>query len=101
MLILRKTVVITGGSSGIGFAAAKKFYEEGACVIITGRKNDRLQKAVAELENGSNSCLGIKADVSKKEDMEALFTRIRDEYKTIDVRCPFCKCWSQWHVVPS
>ena len=47
-----KVAVITGGSSGIGLATAKKFVEEGAYVFITGRRQAELDKAVAEI--GSN-----------------------------------------------
>jgi NAD(P)-dependent dehydrogenase (short-subunit alcohol dehydrogenase family) len=43
-----KIAVITGGSSGIGLAAAKRFVKEGAYVFITGRRQAELDKAVAE-----------------------------------------------------
>ena len=44
-----KTILITGGSSGIGLAGARRLVEEGARVIITGRTEERLQAAAAEL----------------------------------------------------
>ncbi|MDV6253793.1 SDR family NAD(P)-dependent oxidoreductase [Vibrio sp. EA2] len=45
-----KVVVITGGATGIGFSFAKRFGQEGAIIVISGRRENRLQEAVAELE---------------------------------------------------
>ncbi|MCJ8280765.1 MAG: SDR family NAD(P)-dependent oxidoreductase [Rivularia sp. ALOHA_DT_140] len=47
--LTNKTAVITGGTTGIGFATAKQFIEEGARVIITGRNEERLREAVEKL----------------------------------------------------
>ncbi len=67
-----KTVVITGGATGIGFSLAKRFGEEGAKVVLGGLRADRLEQAEAEL-----SALGFNArhrvcDVTKLGDVEAL-----------------------------
>jgi hypothetical protein len=56
-----KIAVITGGSSGIGLATAKRFVEEGAYVFIAGRRQAEIDKAVAEI--GSN-VTGVKTDIS-------------------------------------
>ena len=56
-LLKNKIAVITGGSSGIGFATAKRFVEEGTYVFIAGRRQAELDKAVAEI--GSN-VTGVK-----------------------------------------
>jgi len=57
-----KVAVITGGSSGIGLATAKRFVEEGACVFITGRRETELDKAV----KGIGKCVtAVRGDVSK------------------------------------
>jgi NAD(P)-dependent dehydrogenase (short-subunit alcohol dehydrogenase family) len=60
-LLKNKIAVVTGGSSGIGLATAKRFVEAGACVFIAGRRQAELDKAVAEI--GSN-VTGVKSGVS-------------------------------------
>ena len=61
-----KIAVITGGNSGIGYAAAKRFKEYGAGVIITGRRKDAVEKAAAELH-----VEGLVADQAKLTDIDA------------------------------
>src|SRR5260370_1579688 len=62
-----KIAVITGGSSGIGLATAKRFVKEGAYVFITGRRQAELDKAAAEI--GSN-VTAVKGDVANPNDLE-------------------------------
>jgi len=64
-----KTILITGGASGIGLEAAKQFLEIGAKVIITGRNQERLDAAKSMHPNLTT----IKSDVSKEEDVKLLF----------------------------
>ena len=61
-----KTAVITGGATGIGRAAAKRFIEEGALVFLFGRRQDALDAAVAEL--GPNA-RAVKGSVSDEADL--------------------------------
>ncbi|WP_432670321.1 SDR family NAD(P)-dependent oxidoreductase [Flavobacterium sp. SM2513] len=77
-----KVVVITGGNTGIGLASAKQFVAEGAYVFITGRKQDALDKAVAEI--GKN-VTAIKADSTKKEDIENLFRIVKEAKGHMDI----------------
>ena len=70
-----KVAVITGGSSGIGLATAKRFVEEGAYVFITGRRQSELDKAVKEI--GRNA-IAIQGDISKLDDLERLYKGIAD-----------------------
>lgn len=77
----RKVAVVTGGSSGIGFAIAQKVTAQGMRVIITGRRRDALDRAVAEL---GGDAVGIVADVSSTAGLEGLFTEIRSEFGRID-----------------
>ena len=77
-----KIAVITGGTSGIGFATAKRFVEQGAFVFITGRRKDGLEAALAEL--GDNA-VGVEADTTKPADLDRLVARIKSQEGRIDI----------------
>jgi NAD(P)-dependent dehydrogenase (short-subunit alcohol dehydrogenase family) len=77
-----KIVLITGGTSGIGLAAARQFIEEGAKVVVTGRSKQSIGHAQKEL--GKNG-IAIAADVTKSADLDALFQQVREKYGRIDV----------------
>lgn len=72
MNIKGKTVLITGGASGIGLESAKQFLAEGAKVIITGRNQEKLETAKKLL----SSVIIIKSDVENPEDAIALFDKV-------------------------
>jgi NAD(P)-dependent dehydrogenase (short-subunit alcohol dehydrogenase family) len=69
-----KVAVITGGTTGIGLAAAKLFVREGAYVFITGRRQQELDEAVKAI--GSN-VTGVQGDVSKLADLDRLYETVR------------------------
>jgi NAD(P)-dependent dehydrogenase (short-subunit alcohol dehydrogenase family) len=69
-----KIAVVTGGSAGIGFGAAKRFAEAGARVFVTGRRQHELDKAVAAL--GPNAT-GIQGDMSNPADIDRLFEKVQ------------------------
>src|SRR5437588_6627979 len=69
-----KVAVITGGSTGIGLAAAKLFVREGAYVFITGRRHKELDEAVKAI--GSN-VTGIQGDVAKLADLDRLYQAVK------------------------
>ena len=77
-----KTAVITGGTTGIGFATAKLFLQEGAKVIITGKDQARLTEAVGKL--GEN-VTAVKADVRSLSDLDRLATRVKEEFGNLDI----------------
>ena len=77
-----KVAVITGGTTGIGFAAAKLFVEEGAYVFITGRRQKELDEAVKA--TGDN-VTGVQEDVSKLADLDRLYETVKAEGRRIDV----------------
>ncbi len=81
-LLTGKTAVITGGSTGIGFATAKRFIEEGAYVFITGRRQGELDLAVKKL--GDNAT-GVQGDVSKADDVDRLYAAVADSGRRVDV----------------
>lgn len=68
-----QTLVVVGGSSGIGFATAKAAYTEGASIVMIGRSQDRLNQASAEIGSGVH---GIQADVEEEASVRAAFAEI-------------------------
>ncbi|MFI6209876.1 SDR family oxidoreductase [Streptomyces sp. NPDC051041] len=76
-----KNVVITGGSSGIGFATAKLLVDAGARVVITGRSRSTLDAATERL--GKNA-LAFRGDVASLPDLDALAAYARDQLGTVD-----------------
>ncbi len=70
-----KTIIITGGSSGIGKATAKKLSDLGAKVLITGRSKERLEKAANQI-----GCAWIESDVSKQEDVNKVFDWVAENW---------------------
>ena len=77
-----KIALITGGNSGIGFATAKRFVNEGAYVFITGRRKSELEAAVKEV--GKN-VTAVQGDVANLDDRDRLFAQIKKEKGQIDV----------------
>lgn len=75
-----KVAVITGGNSGIGYAAAKKLNESGAAVIITGRRKEAVENASTELQ-----VKGLVADQSKLSDIETLVHQVKELAGKVDI----------------
>jgi NAD(P)-dependent dehydrogenase (short-subunit alcohol dehydrogenase family) len=77
-----KVALVTGGSSGIGLATAKRFVEEGAFVYITGRRQTELDKAVSLI---GRSVAAVRADVSNLADLDRLYGKVAREKDKIDI----------------
>jgi NAD(P)-dependent dehydrogenase (short-subunit alcohol dehydrogenase family) len=77
-----KIALITGGSSGLGFATAMRFIREGAYVFITGRRQVELDAAVEEL--GAN-VTAIRGDISSLADLDRLFAIIKEQKGRLDI----------------
>src|ERR1041385_8593432 len=77
-----KVAVITGGSSGIGLATAKRFVEEGAHVVITSRREKELKEAAASIEKYVTTVTG---EVTRREDLDRLYAGVKEKHGHIDV----------------
>jgi len=82
VILSGKTVVITGGNSGIGLATAKLFLQEGAQVAILGRDGKTLESAAQEL---GNKALVLKADVSSLEQIDAAVKEVSNKLGNVDI----------------
>ena len=80
--LAEKIAVITGGSSGIGLATAKRFVNEGAFVFITGRRQSELDAAVNQI---GRNFTGVQSDVSKPADIDKLYTTVKEQKGKLDI----------------
>ena len=77
-----KIAVVTGGNSGIGLATAIRFATEGAQVVIVGRRQDELDKALVLI---GHEAIAIQGDISKLDDLARIFTQIKADKGRVDV----------------
>jgi NAD(P)-dependent dehydrogenase (short-subunit alcohol dehydrogenase family) len=77
-----KIALITGGSSGLGLATAKRFAAEGAHVFITGRRQPELDNAVKEI---GGSVTAVRGDVSNLADLDRLIATLREQKGRLDI----------------
>lgn len=77
-----KVAVITGGSSGMALASAKRFVDEGAYVFITGRRQQGLDEAVRQI---GRNVTAVQGDMANLDDLDRLFDTVKQEKGRIDV----------------
>jgi NAD(P)-dependent dehydrogenase (short-subunit alcohol dehydrogenase family) len=77
-----KIAVVTGGSSGIGLAIAKRFVREGAHVFITGRRQSELDRAKAEI---GRNVTAVQGDVANLADLDRLYAAVKGEKGVVDI----------------
>jgi NAD(P)-dependent dehydrogenase (short-subunit alcohol dehydrogenase family) len=77
-----KVAVVTGGSSGLGLATARRFVEEGAFVFITGRRQKELDDAVRSI---SCNVIAVQGDMAVLADIRRLYTTIREQKGKLDI----------------
>jgi len=80
-----KVAVVTGSSSGIGLATAKRLAQLGSRVVVNSRSDERVQQTVADLRDEGHSAIGIAADISTKDGVRKLFESVLDACETIDI----------------
>lgn len=80
-----KVCVITGSNSGVGAAAAELFASEGAKVVITARRQDKLDEEAKKIQELGGEVLAVRCDVSNEEDVERLFKEVVEKFGTVDV----------------
>jgi short-subunit dehydrogenase len=78
-------VAITGASAGIGRATARRLARDGASVVVSARRRDRLDALVREITTANGQALAVVADVSREEEMQQLVQRSLDHFGRLDV----------------
>lgn len=82
MRLKDKTAIITGGGTGIGLATARAFCQEGAKVILFGRRKEKLEKAVEKL---GGSAIIVQGDMTNNNDLDKLIDETLHNFKKIDI----------------
>lgn len=80
-----KVVLITGASSGIGRELARCFAKEGAKVVVTARREERLQELVNELKNAGQQAMYVRCDVNSMQDLQQVVAETHKTFGPIDI----------------
>jgi len=80
-----KVALVTGGGSGIGKASALALAREGFAVVVAGRRPERLNEVVSEIEGLQGKALGVPTDVGDPASVEALFAQTKAKFGRLDV----------------
>lgn len=86
-LLKDKVTIITGGGSGIGKATALLFAQQGATVVVAGRRNDKLKETVSLIREHGNEALSVQTDIADKDQVINLIDTATAKYGKID--CAF------------
>lgn len=82
---MTKTIVITGSTKGIGYGLAEEFLKRGHNVVVSGRNQERLDKAVSALAANYKNVAGCLCDVTKYDDNEKLFAFAKEKFGRVDI----------------
>jgi NADP-dependent 3-hydroxy acid dehydrogenase YdfG len=80
-----KVIVITGASSGLGLAAARRLAQQGACLVLGARRIDRLQQLADELNGEGHRAIAVEADVTRLDDVKRLVDSAVQTFGRVDV----------------
>ena len=82
-----KVAVVTGAASGMGLAMAQTFADSGMAVVLADIEEAALEAAVNELSAGGHKAIGVRTDVSKLSDVQALADATLKEFGAVHVLC--------------
>ncbi|AXT49514.1 SDR family oxidoreductase [Aquimarina sp. BL5] len=85
MKLENSVIIITGASSGIGESTALKLAKHGAKVVLTARREERLEKLKKKIEDKGGEALVVAGDVTKKDNFDAIVKKTLDTFKTVNV----------------
>lgn len=80
-----KTIIITGAGTGIGQACAVALAREGANVVCTGRRIEKLQETMSLIEQAGGQALAVSCDVTKKDQVDAMARQTLEKFGSIDI----------------
>ncbi|WP_455244716.1 SDR family NAD(P)-dependent oxidoreductase [Petrachloros mirabilis] len=80
-----KVAVVTGGNAGIGEAVAKRFAEEGAAVVLTGRRQQELDRVVSVIRHDKGKALGVTGSVTDEAHVQDVARKALDSFGRIDI----------------
>jgi 3-oxoacyl-[acyl-carrier protein] reductase len=96
----KKTVIVTGGGTGIGYAIAESFFACGANVVLCGRREDILKQAIKDIEkktktNSQGKIIAIACDMSKEEDVKMLMQKTVEKFSKLDIFINNAGVWTE------
>lgn len=80
-----KVIVITGASSGLGLAAARRLAQQGACLVLGARRIERLQQLADELNGEGHRAIAVEADVTRLDDVKRLVDSAVQTFGRVEV----------------
>lgn len=85
MKLKDRVAIVTGSTSGMGRAVAKKFAEEGAKVVVTGRNEERAKAVVDDIKAAGGEAVYVIVDTSNTDDCKILLDKTLETYGTVDI----------------
>ena len=85
MRLKNKVAIVTGGGTGIGRAIATAFAGEGARVVVSGRRQEKLDETVSEIREAGGEALAIAGDISKWADVDRTFATTVETFGKVDI----------------